>query len=579
MRKIIIALAVAAAVILVLANSAAAQYTGVVAEAIGTANLRAGVGTDTEVVGDIATGIRYPVVGRSARFPWLLLGDPVSFTPIGWVFQDLVTVSGSIVVVPVTEDFIVGQAPTQTPSQSTFAAAQPSPTPPQVSASPSVSASATPQPTVPPVYGDVLGEINLRYGPGSDYPRVGGAVAGDRLEIVGYHTTLPWVLVRHEGAPNNVAWVSSDIIEITGDPRTTQPIAQTDFSNLPTLTPTPAVQQHSSIPHDGTLVPVSTGLQTLGNLMWDGVLRAGFNPTTSKFAAMYLKNLSTGEEITFGNQYAFSGTSINKVAILTGLFSILDGPPDYATAVDIADTMICSENSSTNSLLARIGGGDMYLGAERTTQLLTTLGLRRTFITAPYVIPGVELPQPTSPIRYPHTDADQAKARPDATNQMTVDEMGYLLASIYDCAYNETGPLLERTTAFTPQECRKMLHVMSNNTVDAFAKAGVPEGITVAHKHGWTAETHGNAAIVFTPGGDYVLVMMMFQPEWLVFSESLPLVAETSRLMFNFLNPSTPLGHIRDGYIPPTESCNYAGSQLADELVSPYVLETAAGTP
>jgi hypothetical protein len=124
-----------------------------------------------------------------------------------------------------------------------------------------------------------------------------------------------------------------------------------------------------------------------------------------------------------------------------------------------------------------------------------------------------------------------------------------------------------------------MLHVMSNNTVDAFAKAGVPEGITVAHKHGWTAETHGNAAIVFTPGGDYVLVMMMFQPEWLVFSESLPLVAETSRLMFNFLNPSTPLGHIRDGYIPPTESCNYAGSQLADELVSPYFLETAAGTP
>lgn len=578
MRKIVIALAATAVVVLVLVGGAAAQSTGVVAEAVGTANLRAGIGTETEIVGEIAAGTRYPVVGRSARFPWLLLGDPVSFRPIGWVFQDLVTVSGSIAVVPVTEGFVVSQTTTETPAPPTSAAVQPAATQQPVNTAPVV-ASATPQPSAPAVYGDVLGEINLRYGPGADYPRVGGAFAGDRLEIVGYHTTLPWVLVRYEGAPNNVAWVSSDIIEITGDPRTTQPITQTDFSNLPTLTPTPAVQQQSSIPRDGTPVPVSPELQALGNLMWDGVLRAGFDPSTSKFAAMYLRNLKTGEEITFGNQYAFSGTSINKVAILAALFSVIDGPPDYATAVDIANTMICSENTSTNNLLARIGGGDVYLGAERTSQLLATLGLRRTFITAPYVIPGVELPQPTSPIRYPDTDADQVKARPDSTNQMTVDEMGYLLSSIYECAYDEKGPLLERSTAFTPQECRKMLHVMSNNTVDAFAKAGVPEGITVAHKHGWTAETHGNAAVVFSPGGDYVLVMMMYQPEWLVFSESLPLVAETSRLMFNFLNPSNPLSQIRDGFIPPTESCNYAGSQLAEELVSPYFLETNTGAP
>jgi hypothetical protein len=120
---------------------------------------------------------------------------------------------------------------------------------------------------------------------------------------------------------------------------------------------------------------------------------------------------------------------------------------------------------------------------------------------------------------------------------------------------------------------------MSNNTVDAFAKAGVPEGIQVAHKHGWTAETHGNAAIVFSPGGDYVLVMMMYQPVWLVFEQSLPLVAETSRLMHNFLNPDTPLEQIRDGFIPETETCNYAGSTLADEIESPFFLETNTGAP
>lgn len=575
MRKIaLFAAAVCALVLMVGATLSHAQYTGVVAEAIGSANLRAGIGTDTEVVGTIQSGTRYPVVGRSAQFPWLLLGDIVTYTPIGWVFADLVTVSGSLDVVPVSDLNVAAATPLP---PATFT--------PTATLDPSVP-TTTPQPLPPAsptpsfsVFGSVSGEINLRYGPGADYPRLGGAFAGDRLEIVGHHVTLPWVLVTFPSAPNGVAWVSREVLEITGDYTSTRPITQTNFSSLPTLTPTPAVLQQSSIVRSSAPVPVSPALAQLGSLMWDNVLKSGFNPDTSKFAAMYLRNLATGEEITFGNQYAFSGTSINKIAILTGLFSVVDGSPDFDTAGDIGNMIICSDNSATNDVLARTGGGDMYIGAERTSQILSQIGLRRTFITAPFEIPGVDLPQPTSPIRYPDTDADQVKARPDVTNQMTVDEVGFLLESLYECAYQETGALLTRTSAFTPQECRKIIYVLENNTVDAFAKAGVPEGTIVAHKHGWTSETHGNAAIVFTPGGDYVLVMMMFQPEWLVFGESLPLVAETSRLMYNYLNPASPLAAIRDGFIPETASCNFTGSELAEQLASPFFLETNTGTP
>ncbi len=550
------------------------QYTGVVAEAKGSANLRAGIGTETEVVGAIETGTRYPVIGRSAQFPWLLLGDVVTFAPIGWVFTDLVTVSGSLDVVPLSDINVAAATP---PPPATF-----TPLPTLDPSVPTATLEPSSVPTDLPafnVFGSVSGEINLRYGPGADYPRLGGAFAGDRLEIVGHHATLPWLMVSFPAAPNGVAWVSREVLEITGDYTSTRSITQTNFSSLPTLTPTPAVQQQSNVMRDGTPVPVSAPFAQLGSLMWDNVLASGFDPSKSKFAAMYLRNLSTGEEITFGNGYAFSGTSINKIAILTGLFSVVDGSPDFDTAGDIGNMIICSDNSATNDVLARTGGGDMYVGAERTTQILSQIGLRRTFITAPFDIPGVELPQPTSPIRYPDTDVDQVKAQPDVTNQMTVDEVGFLLESLYECAFQETGALLSRTTAFTPQECRKILYVLENNTVDAFAKAGVPEGTVVAHKHGWTSETHGNAAIVFTPGGDYVLVMMMFQPEWLVFGESLPLVAETSRMMYNFLNSSAPLSQIRDGFIPETASCNFTGSELAEQLASPFFLETNTGTP
>jgi hypothetical protein len=115
---------------------------------------------------------------------------------------------------------------------------------------------------------------------------------------------------------------------------------------------------------------------------------------------------------------------------------------------------------------------------------------------------------------------------------------------------------------------------MSNNTVDALLKAGVPVGIRVAHKHGWINDTHGNAAVIFTPGGDYVLVMMLYQPTWLDFSESLPLIAEVSREVYNYYNPNEPLAQVRQGYIPTVDECNYTfDDPLVGEISSPFFLD------
>jgi beta-lactamase class A len=109
---------------------------------------------------------------------------------------------------------------------------------------------------------------------------------------------------------------------------------------------------------------------------------------------------------------------------------------------------------------------------------------------------------------------------------------------------------------------------MSNNTVDALLKAGVPEDTRVAHKHGWINDTHGNAAVFFTPGGDYVIVMMLFQPEWLNFQESLPVIAEVSRQVYNYYNPEAPMPAIRDGFIPEAGTYNFAGTPLIDDLTA-----------
>lgn len=567
MKRLIVALVI---LILIVLPVVAQQATGVTAEAVGQANLRATTDVTANLVGQITSGTRYPVLGRSEFFPWLLLGDPATSDPIGWVFTELVTVQGNVNSLPLMT-LIVEPGAAPDPTQPAPGATAAAPTATQQLFG--VSVPTTPQPSATPDFSNVIsgqlsGEVNIRLGPGVEYARVGVGNAGQQFEIVAWHTQLPWLQVRYDASPNGLAWIASDLLEVNGDLFSLAAISQTTF-DLPVLTPTVPVLESSAV-FGGTPVPVSDEFIALGNQLWDTILSSGFDPATSKFGSLFLMDLQTGEALSFVGDVAFSGTSIQKIAILNRLYGSLNAPPDTATAIDIANTMICSTNEATNDLLRLIGNGNVWSGAAEVTRFERELGLRNTFITAPYTIPGQTPEPPIESVELPTTEADQSRTNIDLSNQLTVAEMGQMLGSIYQCAYQNKGPLLERFgNQYEPRECRQMLHVMSNNTVDALLKAGVPEDTRVAHKHGWIDDTHGNAAVFFTPGGDYVIVMMLYEPVWLNFQQSLPTIAEVSRQVYNYYNPDAPMEAIRDGFIPEAGNCNFAGTPLIDELKDP----------
>ncbi|MCY3832552.1 MAG: serine hydrolase [Chloroflexi bacterium] len=544
---------------LLLGWAAQAQFqpTSVYAQAIGQANLRAQDSIDARLVGEIISGINYPVLGRSQFYPWLLLGERDSNQPMGWVFDALVSINGDLNRVPISDLSLDAAAPVPSPISATRRVAADSPT--------VASPTATPTRGAFGVSGVVSGEVNIRYGPGIEYPRAGVAYPGDRFEVTGYHTQFPWLRIRYAGAAAGQAWVARDLLEIEGNIFDTIAISQTRFS-LPALTPTPAAVRASGINAQEPL-PLRGELQQLAHELWALFLAEGFDPQTSRFGALFVMDLASGAAFTFGDDYAFSGTSLNKIAILAKLYETLGAPPSIETATDILNTMICSENAATNRLLALIGGGNSYYGAEAVTAFLRRLGLTRTFLTAPFTTIGTREPPP-HPLQLPQTEADQVKAEPDLSNQLTVVEIGALLANLYYCAYGGGGALTETFgAAIEGRECRQMLHVMSNNTVDALLKSGVPADTRVAHKHGWIPDSHGNAALFFTPGGDYVVAMMLFQPVWLNFQESLPLFAEVSRRVYNHFNPERPQQAGREWHIPDANSCDYFGDPLAGDLL------------
>ena len=553
----------------VMAGGALAQVnpTGVTAEALGMANLRAAPGTDAELVGQIVSGTRYPVVGRSEFFPWLLLGRADTAQPLGWVFNELVDVQGNAAVAPVST-LVIGA-----PVTSETAAPTPALDAPPGQPTPTLTAPAsTLVPTVLPpgaVTGTVLGEINVRYGPGVDYPRIGVAQAGDSLDLVRSHTTLPWVEIRYPASPTGTGWVAVELIQVNGDLAALPATSQTTFT-LPTLTPTQSPVNAATVLGQAG-VPVSPEFAALGNTLFGLMLASGFDPATSRLGSFFVMDLQTGEAISTGADVAFSGMSVNKIAILAGYYRALNGPPSDEQANTVAQAMVCSENISTNRMLAAIGGGNPYRGAESVSRFLTDLGLPDTFIFTPYANDPYITPEaPMTRV----TTVNQQAAQPDPYNQLTTGETGGLLNAMYQCAENERGPLMDAFPGqFTPTECRQMLHVMSFNKIGSLIEVGIPANVQIAHKHGWINDTHGDAALIFSPGGDYVLAVTLHNPDWLNFSESAPLIEEMSRTVYNYFNPDAPMLETRT-----VEGLGDVNACINSLLTSPVIPDLMSAT-
>jgi hypothetical protein len=149
-----------------------------------------------------------------------------------------------------------------------------------------------------------------------------------------------------------------------------------------------------------------------------------------------------------------------------------------------------------------------------------------------------------------------------------------LLNAAYQCGYHETGVFLEMfPDNFTPTECRQMLEVMSHNRIGSLIEMGLPEDVPIAHKHGWIADTTGDAAVVFSPGGAYVLVVMLYDRTDWVYTEAKPVIEEISRQVYNYFNPDAPMTEVREfdeRAQGDVNACNQSlfGSQLIEDLMA-----------
>jgi beta-lactamase class A len=308
-------------------------------------------------------------------------------------------------------------------------------------------------------------------------------------------------------------------------------------------------------------------LQKLGEDIYAYLRVRGFRPGTKAQGAAFVMSLRTGQAITVDPDVAFSAASLSKILILVSLYRKLSQPPTRHEAALIAGMMVCSKNDDANEILSILGGGDRDRGTAYVTETAQRLGLTHTLMARSFYMPVfTPTPVPATPYTPPSTGIDQRSAQPDPFNQTTPADLGWLLAGLYRCAVDGSGPITAVYPGeLTMAECRQVVQVMLANRIQVMIEAGVPDGIPVAHKHGWVEDTHGDAALVFTPGGDYVLVVILHNKSVLTSGVSYTTVAEISRMTYNAFNPSQPLEAAHTRSIP---ACAI-GADLVRSLQSP----------
>ena len=257
---------------------------------------------------------------------------------------------------------------------------------------------------------------------------------------------------------------------------------------------------------------------------------------------IYQRDLASGEILHVAlraNQdvapdVAYSAASTIKIPIMVSAMRRLEEPLPSQASDWMFQMIADSLNPPADGLMKAYMDNDT--GPLMVTNDLRELGYRNTFL-AGYFEPGSPL---LERISTPANQRQDIFLDPDFYNQTVPSETGDLLWKIYRCANHNEALFGGQVSA---SECQQMLNYLLENRIHALIEAGLPPEGRAAHKHGWTNDLDGlihtisDSGVVYTPGGDYVLVIFAYTQEQFLYDTANQLFARLSQSIYNAYNP------------------------------------------
>lgn len=196
--------------------------------------------------------------------------------------------------------------------------------------------------------------------------------------------------------------------------------------------------------------------------------------------SVYVQNLSTGQTMVM-NDRPLNSASVMKLFIMETLYeAFAEGtvPRNEDTVYLLRNMIINSSNESSNRLLEILGNGDLAAGVSKVNDFILSHGYTpETVIYNGFQDPAATLDE-------------------NHQNMVRARDVGQLLADIYDRRF------------ISRKVCNEVEQMMLEQATRFKIPRGVPEGVEVGNKSGETSDTANDAAVVYAPSADYILVVL-----------------------------------------------------------------------
>lgn len=195
--------------------------------------------------------------------------------------------------------------------------------------------------------------------------------------------------------------------------------------------------------------------------------------------SVYIKDLRTGETMEI-NEHAMESASLIKLYIAGAIYEQIDeGHISEDSVSSSLDAMITvSDNESANVLVRKLMDADagFQSGLDKVNDFIDRHGFENT-----QQVNGI---------------ADPSLWIGDGINETSTADCGRLLEMIYD------------HTLVSHYNCYRFESLLNRQQVNYKIPSGLPESVHISHKTGEVSDTENDAAIIYTPYGDYIFCIM-----------------------------------------------------------------------